>query len=150
MLHDIGKVGIPDAILRKPGPLTPEEQTVMRTHTAIGAETIQRVLSRFPEYEFLELARQVAAYHHERWDGTGYPEKLAGEAIPLCARVVAVADVFDALTTHRVYKAALSVDDAVAIMAEGRGRHFDPVILDVFLEILPQVRSVREELGDLD
>jgi putative two-component system response regulator len=149
VLHDIGKVGIPDAILRKPGPLDPEEQKVMRTHVTIGAETIERVESRFPEYEFLELAREVALYHHERWDGRGYPEGLAGEAIPLCARIVSVADVFDALTTPRVYKPAMSVDAAIDIMASERGTHFDPVLLDLFLDILPQVRTVRESLGDL-
>ncbi len=149
VLHDIGKVGIPDAILRKPGPLDAAEQRVMRTHVTIGAETIQRVESRFPEYAFLELARQVALYHHERWDGNGYPAGLAGETIPLCARIVAVADVFDALTTQRVYKPAMSVDDALDIMTGERGTHFDPVLLDLFLDIQPEVRLVRESLGDL-
>jgi putative two-component system response regulator len=147
VLHDIGKVGIPDVILRKPGPLNELEQKVMRTHTTIGAETVHRVQSRFPEYEFLELARQVALYHHERWDGLGYPAGLAGEAIPLCARIVAVADVFDALTTARVYKPAMSVDAALAIMVGERTTHFDSVILDQFVEILPQVRSVHESLS---
>jgi len=150
VLHDIGKVGIPDAILRKPGAHTEQEQKVMRTHTTIGAETIHRVQSRFPEYGFLELARQVALYHHEKWDGSGYPEGLAGEAIPLCARIVAVADVFDALTTARVYKSAMSMDEAIVLMVSERGTHFDPVLLDVFLESQPQVRRVVEELGDLD
>jgi len=150
VLHDIGKVGIPDAILRKPGPLTASEQKVMRTHTTIGAETIHRVQSRFPEYQFLELAREVALYHHERWDGAGYPAGLAAEAIPLCARIVAVADVFDALTMARVYKPAMSVDEALSVMVQDRNTHFDPVILDLFVEILPQVRAVRDQLGDKD
>lgn len=133
-LHDIGKVGIPDAILRKPGPLTAEEWVVMKTHARLGAEAIElaeRDAAR--PVEFLALAKEIARWHHERWDGGGYPDGLLGDAIPLSARFMAVADVFDALISPRVYKPALGLDEARLIIARGRGTQFDPDVVDAFL-----------------
>lgn len=126
-LHDIGKVAIPDGILLKPGKLDDGEREIIKSHAAIGA----RILSE-SHSELIALAAKIAESHHERWDGAGYPKGLAGEAIPLCARIVAIADVFDALTTERPYKKAMSLDEALAVMRGERGRHFDPVCLDAF------------------
>jgi putative two-component system response regulator len=148
VLHDIGKVGIPDAILKKPGPLTPEEFQVMKTHTTIGAETIRKVQDGFPEYGFLDMAHDIALHHHEKWNGTGYPSGSSGEDIPLSARLVAIVDVFDALTTQRVYKPAIPIDQALEIMSADRDKHFDPVLFDVFLETVPAFRAVHEKLGE--
>ncbi|HNJ83113.1 MAG TPA: two-component system response regulator [Piscinibacter sp.] len=133
-LHDIGKVGIPDTVLLKPGKLTPEEWEVMKTHARLGADAIARAVEDTHQpVEFLAYAHQIALHHHERWDGGGYPDGLAGEAIPLAARLMALADVFDALISRRVYKGAMAPEQARAIMAEQRGAHFDPDLLDVFL-----------------
>lgn len=134
-LHDIGKVGIPDYILLKPGPLTADEWEIMKTHARLGAEAIE-LAERDAEHPvaFLSLAKEIARWHHERWDGGGYPDGLAGEAIPVSARVMAIADVFDALITPRTYKATMSFDDARNIIAAGQGTHFDPVMVDGFLE----------------
>jgi putative two-component system response regulator len=148
VLHDIGKVGIPDAILQKPGRLTEDEFKVMKTHTTIGAATIRHVQDQFPAFGFLAMAHEIALHHHEKWDGSGYPAGLKGDAIPLTARLVALVDTFDALTTQRVYKAALDLPTALAIMTADRGKHFDPVLFDVFLETLPQFSKVLGELGD--
>lgn len=133
-LHDIGKVGISDQILLKPGKLTPEEFEIMKTHTTLGTNTLKEVHRRFPGNDFLKLGISITHYHHERWDGSGYPEGLAGTKIPLAARIVAVADVYDALRSERVYKTAYSHEKALAIIREGRGSHFDPNIISVFLE----------------
>jgi methanogenic corrinoid protein MtbC1 len=130
-LHDIGKVAIPDAILLKPGPLTAEERSIVETH----AEEGHRLL-RGSSSTILDMAATIALSHHEKWDGSGYPRGLAGEDIPLEGRIVAVADVFDALTSDRVYRLAFPVEQAIELMIEGRGRHFDPVLLDAFLEVL--------------
>lgn len=133
-LHDIGKVGIPDAILQKPGPLTPEEWTIMKTHSQLGSEAIELAERDAAEaVEFLFLAKEIAHWHHEKWDGTGYPDALAGDAIPISARIMAIADVFDALISRRVYKNPMSYDEVKAIIADGRGRHFDPDMADAFL-----------------
>ncbi|HOY34739.1 MAG TPA: HD domain-containing phosphohydrolase, partial [Piscinibacter sp.] len=133
-LHDIGKVGIPDHVLLKPGKLTPDEWEVMKTHARLGAEAIARAVEDTHQpVEFLAYARQIALHHHERWDGSGYPEALAGDAIPLAARLMALADVFDALISRRVYKAPMTPAEAVAIMSAQRGLHFDPDLLDIFL-----------------
>jgi putative two-component system response regulator len=129
-LHDVGKIGIPDAILLKAGPLTPAEQDLMKRHTTIGARLLSDSNS-----ETLSLAEQIAATHHERWDGTGYGSNLAGEDIPISGRIIAVADVFDALTHERPYKEAWSVDQAVQEIREQRERQFDPQVVDAFLEI---------------
>jgi putative two-component system response regulator len=142
-LHDIGKVGIPDAILLKPGRLTPEEFNIMKRHTTIGAETLQAALDKYPNAKFLRMARDIALTHHEKFDGSGYPRGLAGHDIPLCGRIVAVADVYDALTTKRVYKDAFSHEQAVQMIGEQAGRHFDPEIVDAFLACSEAFREIN-------
>ncbi|WP_295445847.1 two-component system response regulator [uncultured Thiodictyon sp.] len=133
-LHDIGKIGIPDQILCKPGPLTPAEWTVMKTHAALGADAIAWAERSLPRpLEFLALAREIARWHHERWDGHGYPDGLAGEQIPLAARLMALADVFDALVSERIYKRPMPFAAAREIISAGRGSHFDPDVVDAFL-----------------
>lgn len=141
-LHDVGKIRIPDAVLNKPGRLTLEEFEIMKTHTTVGKEIIEKAISTVEGGSYLTEARNMAAYHHERWDGKGYPEGLAGEDIPLSARVMAVADVFDALTSKRIYKPAFPLEEALKIIEEGRGTQFDPRCVDVFLEAIPDVRAV--------
>ncbi len=161
-LHDIGKVGVPDHILLKPGRLTPEEFEIMKTHASIGAdaltEAIERVLAaRQDETQeednhyalgFLELAREIAGGHHEKWDGSGYPLGLAGDQIPLSARLMALADVFDALICKRHYKAAFSLEETTHIIQEGRARHFDPDIVDVFLKHVESFAAIAEHYAD--
>jgi methanogenic corrinoid protein MtbC1 len=132
-LHDVGKVAIPDSILLKPGPLTPEERKIVETHTEEGHRLVRGSSS-----SILDMAATIALSHQEKWDGTGYPRGLAGEEIPIEGRIVAVADVFDALTTDRVYRKAFTVERAVAMMQEQRGTHFDPVLLDAFFEVLAE------------
>ena len=134
-LHDIGKVGIPDSILLKPGRLTPEERGIMELHTLIGGECLDAIHSRLGDNAFMHMVRQVAYYHHERWDGTGYPHSLKEYEIPLVARIVAVADVYDALTSKRPYKKAMTHLESKAIIIAGSGKHFDPEVVDVFLRL---------------
>ncbi|MFZ6817497.1 HD-GYP domain-containing protein [Undibacterium sp. Ji22W] len=142
-LHDIGKVGIPDNILLKPGKLTSEEFEVMKLHTNYGRETILSVERYLGESnEFLRFAREITYSHQEKWDGSGYPENLAGDAIPISARLMAVADVYDALISRRVYKPAFSHEEAIDIMRKGRDTHFDPDILDVFLKITDEFKEI--------
>jgi putative two-component system response regulator len=136
-MHDIGKIGLPDSLLCKPGPLTPDERLQMEQHTEIG-----RQLLGGSEDSLLSLGALLAWTHHERWDGRGYPRRLAGEEIPVEARVVAVADVFDALTHARVYRPAFSLDEALVLMEDGRGSLFDPVVLDAFFAVLDDVVAV--------
>ena len=132
-LHDIGKAGIPDEVLLKPGALTAEERAIMQTHTTIGAATLQKVARKHGfSQPFFQMAIEVTRHHHERWDGSGYPDRLAGDSIPLAARIVALADVYDALRARRVYKPALSHDVAVRIMLEQSPGHFDPALLPIF------------------
>ncbi|NEX21341.1 two-component system response regulator [Thiorhodococcus mannitoliphagus] len=142
-MHDIGKIGIPDHILRKPGKLDPDEWETMRRHPAFGAE----IISDHPS-ELLRLSREIALAHHEKWDGAGYPYGLAGEDIPISARIVAIADVFDALTTERPYKPAWAVEKAVALIEQEAGRHFDPTLVGAFREVLPQVLEVRDRYAE--
>lgn len=132
-LHDIGKVGIPDAVLLKPGRLSDREFDIMKTHTTIGAETLDAALVRFPKTKFLRMARDIALAHHERFDGTGYPNRLVADDIPLCARIVSVADVYDALTSKRVYKEAFAHEVAKGIIIGDAGTQFDPRIVDAFV-----------------
>ncbi len=133
-MHDIGKVGIPDHILNNPGKLTATEWTIMQTHAKLGSDAIEMAERDIEKpLEFLTLAKEIAHWHHEKWDGSGYPDRLAGDAIPVAARLMAVVDVFDALISARVYKPAFSFDEARGIMAEQRGKHFDPDIVDTFL-----------------
>jgi putative two-component system response regulator len=142
-LHDIGKVGIPDNILLKPGKLTSEEFEIMKLHTNYGRETILSVERYLGESnEFLRFAREITYSHQEKWDGSGYPENLCGDAIPISARLMAVADVYDALISRRVYKPAFSHEEAIDIMQKGRGSHFDPDILDGFLQITEEFRQI--------
>lgn len=133
-LHDIGKVGIPDCILQKPGRLTKEEFEIMTQHTVIGAEALREAAGRSASGSFLNMAVAVARHHHERFNGEGYPDGLKGRDIPLPARIVALADVFDALTSARVYKEAFDADLAKSMIVEERGKHFDPVVVDAFLQ----------------
>ena len=142
-LHDIGKVGIPDSILLKPGKLDPEEFEIMKTHTTLGFDVIENAERHLGvEVEFLACAKEIALNHHEKWDGSGYPRNLTGSEIPISARLMAVADVYDALTTHRVYKDAITHDAAVAIIIEGAGRHFDPDVVGAFAAIADEVEVI--------
>ncbi len=141
-MHDIGKVGIPDAILLKPGRLTPEEYQVMKQHVAIGTNTIKKAISRIGSKSSLKMAADIVEFHHERFDGDGYLKGLQGDQIPLAARIVAVADVFDAISSKRVYKDATAADETRRIIVSERGKHFDPVIVDAFLECYDQFLKV--------
>jgi putative two-component system response regulator len=150
-LHDIGKVGIPDSVLHKPGKLTPEEWEVMKTHAQIGADAIWRAIQNEEDMEgldFLYVAMEIAASHHEKWDGSGYPQGLRGEQIPLCARVMALADVFDALISRRVYKAAFTIEAACDIIREGDGKHFDPDVVQAFNDSIDAFRAVAARHKD--
>jgi putative two-component system response regulator len=147
-LHDLGKVAIPDAILLKPGKLTADEFAVMKTHTLLGSKTLDAAQRRFPNAKFLQMAREIAATHHEKFDGSGYPLGLVGERIPLCGRIVAVADVYDALTSRRVYKSAMTHEQATAIIRGDSGSHFDPEIVESFLRAEKQIIAARERLRD--
>jgi len=142
-MHDIGKMGVPDRILLKPGKLTLEEFEVMKKHTLIGADILVG-----PDFSMVQMARDIALAHHEKWDGSGYPEGLAGESISECARLVAIADVYDALTHKRVYRPALPEGEAISLMVEGKGEHFDPKMFEGFLQALPDLAHIREELQD--
>ena len=143
-LHDIGKVGIPDHVLLKPGKLDPAEFDIMKRHTLIGADTLEAALKRFPEARFLGMAKDIAASHHEKFDGSGYPAGLKGEAIPLCGRIVALADVYDALTSKRVYKDAFSHESAKGIILKDAGRHFDPDVAAAFVATEAEFLAVRQ------
>ena len=147
-LHDIGKVGIADSILLKPGKLTPEEFESMKQHTVIGAKTLKGALDLCENAVFLSMAYDIALTHHERFDGTGYPQGLRGHDIPLSGRIVALVDVYDALTTKRVYKPAFSHDEACRIIIEGSGNHFDPEIVRVFIDCKDEFDAIRAKLAD--
>jgi putative two-component system response regulator len=148
-LHDIGKVGVPDNILLKPGKLTAEEFDEMKKHTIYGRDAIVAAESRMTRADnFLKFAKEIAYYHQEKWDGSGYPEGLKGENIPISARLMAVADVYDALISRRVYKPPFPHDKAVAIIKEGKGSHFDPDMVDGFIELADKFYSVAEEFAD--
>jgi putative two-component system response regulator len=150
-LHDIGKVGIPDRILLKPGRLDADEFEIMKTHTTLGHNAIENAQQRVGvSVPLLEVAKEIALSHQEKWDGSGYPEGLAGEAIPLSARLMAVADVYDALISRRVYKAPMSHEQATEIIIAGRGRHFDPDISDAFVVLEQQFRTISIRFDDQD
>ncbi|THF66613.1 response regulator [Pseudothauera nasutitermitis] len=144
-MHDIGKIGIPDAVLLKPGKLNDEEWEIMKRHPEIGAELLAG-----DDSSLLRLAREIALGHHEKWDGSGYPGGLSGSSIPQSARIAAVADVFDALTSARPYKEPWSIERAVAYMQEQAGRHFDPAIVEVFLSSLEDIQQIRERYREPD
>lgn len=145
-LHDIGKVGIPDHVLGKPGRLTPEERLIIEKHPAIGADTLHTLSDRMTGDALLAMSVEIARSHHEKWDGSGYPDHLAGVVIPLPARIVALADVYDALTSPRVYKPAMGHDDAFAIITAGAGTHFDPDVVKAFIDVSAQFDQVRATL----
>ncbi|GAB3266606.1 HD-GYP domain-containing protein [Chitinimonas naiadis] len=148
-LHDIGKVGVPDRILLKPGKLTDDEWEIMKLHTVYGRDTILQVERNFGESSsFLTFAREIAHSHQEKWDGSGYPDGLAGDAIPISARLMAVADVYDAMISKRVYKPAFSHEKAIALMQDGRGAHFDPDMLDAFMAIEAEVLAIADRFRD--
>ena len=147
-LHDIGKVAISDSILLKPGKLTPSEFEIMKQHTSEGAKTLQAALDEYPNAMFLKMARDIAISHHERYDGTGYPNGLVGNDIPLCGRIMAVADVYDALTSKRVYKNALSHDIARSTILDGSSTHFDPTVVEAFLAKEADFEATRARLSE--
>jgi putative two-component system response regulator len=150
-LHDIGKVGIPDRILLKPGRFTPEEFEIMKTHTTLGRDAIAHAEAALSvPVEFLTVAKQIAYGHQEKWDGSGYPEGISGDDIPLSARLMAVADVYDALISRRVYKEGMPHEKAVGIIQEGSGSHFDPDIVEAFLAIQDEFRAIAARYADSD
>jgi putative two-component system response regulator len=142
-MHDIGKIGIPDSILLKPGKLDAEEWKVMHQHPIMGAEIIGK-----HDNELLETARIIALTHHEKWDGSGYPQRLKGQEIPLEGRIVAIADVFDALVSERPYKKAVPLDEAMRYFDDQSGRHFDPTLIEAFKRALPEILRIREIYAD--
>ena len=148
-LHDIGKVGIPDRILLKPGRLEPEEMAIMKTHTTLGWEALDHAEKTLgTDVAFLRLAKEIALSHHEQWDGQGYPEGLRGDAIPVSARLMAVADVYDALISNRVYKKGMPPAQAAKIVREGRGSHFDPDVVDAFIALQDQFEAIAQRFND--
>ncbi len=150
-LHDIGKVGIPDRILLKPGRFEPHEFDIMKTHCKLGRDSIQHAEDKLGlEVEFLKYAKEIAYGHQEKWDGSGYPEGLAGDNIPISARLMAVADVYDALISRRVYKEGMPHEQAVHIITQGRGSHFDPDMVDAFLKIAEKFRAIANRYSDSD
>ena len=142
-LHDIGKVAIPDHVLLKPGRLDADEYEIMKGHTTLGAETLAAAIKEVPDARFLRMAQQIALTHHERFDGNGYPAGLSGQDIPLCGRIVALADVYDALTSKRVYKGAMTHDVGRSIILQGKGQHFDPGIVEAFLRCEQKFNEIR-------
>jgi putative two-component system response regulator len=144
-MHDIGKVAIPDRILLKEGKLTPDEWTIMQSHAQLGYEILKESDSKL-----IQLGAEIALSHHEKYDGNGYPNKLAGEAIPLSGRICAIGDVFDALLSVRPYKPAWSLPDTIEALRRGKGNHFDPSLVDAFLDVLPQLQEVRREFSDAE
>jgi putative two-component system response regulator len=149
-LHDIGKVAIPDCVLLKPGRLSDEEFNIMKSHTTMGAETLAAAAGKFPKAKYLRMAREIAESHHERWDGGGYPKGLKGEEIPLSGRIVALADVYDALVSRRVYKASMTHVTARSIILEGSGTHFDPRVVEAFLAVEQQFKEVQQRFSGSD
>lgn len=147
-LHDIGKVGIPDNILKKPGKLTAEEFEIMKTHAQIGGDTLRAVYEQYPSQSFIKCGMDIAYCHHEKWDGSGYPRGLKGEDIPLSARILALVDVYDALTCRRVYKSPFSRDDAKALISQGAGTHFDPTLVATFLAMEDAFHEIAERYAD--
>lgn len=142
-MHDIGKIGIPDAILLKPGKFEPHEWEIMKTHATIGGKLLEG-----DDSDLLYMAREIALTHHEKWDGSGYPNGLSGESIPIVGRIAALADVFDALTSERPYKHAWTIEAAVELIKENSGKHFDPVLVDVFLRELPRIEAIKKAFAE--
>ena len=148
-LHDIGKIGIPDNVLLKPDKLTAEEFEVIKTHTTVGSRIIDSIAVNLPDNDqYMKYARDICLYHHERWDGNGYPEKIAGANIPLCARIISIVDVYDALTSVRCYKSAFSHEESLAIIADGKGTQFDPELVDIVLLVADEFKKIEEIYRD--
>jgi putative two-component system response regulator len=147
-LHDIGKVAIPDRIILKPGKLTPEEFEIMKTHARLGAEKLEAVQRKFPGNALLDMGIAIARFHHEKWNGEGYPQGLAGEAIPLSARIMAVVDVYETLRAKRCYKAAFSHEESADIIVNSSRTHFDPELVNIFIELQDDFKKIREEMKD--
>jgi putative two-component system response regulator len=147
-LHDIGKVAIPDSVLLKPGRLTPEEFSVMKTHAELGARTLRQVSEQYPGNRLVSIGIEIAEGHHEKWDGSGYPDGLSGVGIPLPARIVALADVYDALTSRRPYKEPFSVEEARRLIVAGRGTHFDPAMVDAFLSVEAEFLQIARSMAE--
>ncbi|MCR5189598.1 MAG: HD domain-containing protein [Treponema sp.] len=142
-MHDLGKITIPDAVLNKPGKLTDEEFEIMKTHAASGGKIVYEIIGGIEEKAYVDIASDIANYHHEKWNGKGYPTGRKGEEIPLCARIMAVADVFDALISERCYKKAMSYEDAFALIEREAGQHFDPQVVEIFLELKDEIYAER-------
>ena len=149
-MHDIGKIVVPDAILKKPGRLTHDEFSQMKRHASEGGRIVHEILDGYEDPEYIQITADIAKHHHEKWNGTGYPDKLKGENIPLCARIMAIADVFDALVSPRIYKAPLTYEEAFRIIEEESGTHFDPVIAEEFLKIKEKAASINESLKNVN
>ena len=147
-LHDIGKIKVPDAILQKPGRLTKEEFETIKNHTINGKLIIEKSMADIEDEEFLKVAKSVALYHHECWDGSGYPYGIEGDAIPLCARIMTIADYFDALSAKRVYKASMPTSEVFENIKEQRGKKFDPIVTDAFLRIRDQIDEIAKANAD--
>jgi len=145
-LHDVGKIAVQDSLLKKAGKLTPEEFELIKNHTTFGEKVILRLKEKTMDSDFLEYARIFAITHHEKWDGSGYPKGLKGEDIPLLGRMMAIADVYDALVEPRPYKVAYAHEKAKSIILEGKGTHFDPTLVDLFEEISPEFESIASEV----
>lgn len=150
ILHDIGKVAIPDAILLKPGKLTPDEFEIIKRHSTLGGDILTAIEAKIEGQTFLTLAKEIAYYHHEKWDGSGYPKGLKGDQIPLSARIVALADVFDALTSERIYKKAITHHEAIKIITNEKGKQFDPDIVDSFLTRKDDIKRICVKMNNED
>jgi len=146
-MHDIGKISVPDTVLQKPGKLTSEEFDIMKQHAVRGGEIIHETFGHLEDERYTKMAYEVARFHHEKWNGTGYPEGLKGKEIPLCARIMAVADVFDAVSEKRCYREAMPIDKCFEIIREGSGQSFDPLLAEVFLDIRENVEWVHEKVN---
>ena len=146
-MHDIGKVSVPDAVLQKPGKLTDEEFATMKKHAENGGDIIRETFRNLGDEDFRRMAFEVSRYHHEKWNGRGYPDGLKADEIPLCARIMAVADVFDAISEKRCYRDAMPMEKCFSIISEGVGKDFDPIVAEMFLEIRDEIVSVRENIS---
>lgn len=149
-MHDIGKIAVPDAVLQKPGKLTEEEFEIIKKHTESGGKIIQKTFGHLPNEQYTQMAYEVARFHHEKWNGKGYPEGRKKREIPLCARIMAIADVFDAVSERRCYRAAMPLEKCFSIIREGSGQDFDPMLVEVFMDIRDKVEKVHSSIQDED